>query len=56
MIILNKIFNYKKNFDRKLKDPIWEFISMRIHKYSPFLNIDVFHYKKILKNIVLGEV
>jgi hypothetical protein len=24
-------------------------------KYSPFLNIDVFRYKKIVKEIVLGK-
>jgi hypothetical protein len=33
---------------------VWETVSMRIKKYSPFLHIDVFHYKKILKQIVGG--
>jgi hypothetical protein len=27
-------------------------VSMKIRKYTPFLNIDVFRYKKILKEIV----
>lgn len=53
MIILNNILNYKKHFDNKLKDPVWEFTSMRIEKYSPFLHIDVSKFKEILKEGVL---
>ena len=49
MIILDKVFGYKKNFDKTLTDPVWEKISMKMHKYSPFLNIDVFKYKTYLK-------
>lgn len=55
MIILDRILAYKRNFDLKLKDPVWELTSMRIKKYSPFLNTDVFRYKKILKEVVVGE-
>lgn len=53
MVILNQILNYKKEFDSKLIDPIWEFVSMRIIKYSSFLHTDIFKYKKILKECVL---
>jgi hypothetical protein len=53
LIILNKILGFKKDFDTKLKDPVWESISMKITKYSPFLNIDIFKFKKILKDIIL---
>jgi hypothetical protein len=53
MVILDSIFGYRKNFDKKMDDPIWKFVSMRIIKYSPFIHIDVFKYKKILKEIVL---
>jgi hypothetical protein len=53
MIILDRILNYKKRFDKDLQDPIWEFVSMRILKYSGFLHIDVFKFKKILKECVL---
>jgi len=35
-----------------LTDPVWETVSLKIKKYLPFLNIDVFHYKKILRKIV----
>jgi len=54
MIILNMILGYKNNFDKKLKDPVWEFLSMRMDKYNSFIHIDVFKYKKILKEIVCG--
>lgn len=55
MVILDKILGFRNEFDKKLQDPVWETVSMRIKKYSPFLNIDVFQYKKVLKKIVLGE-
>ena len=54
MVICDKIFLYGNDFDKKLKDPVWETVSRRIKKYSPFLHIDVPHYKKILKDIVFG--
>ena len=53
LVILDKILGFRENFDSHLKDPVWETVSMRIKKYSPFLNIDVQRYKKILKQVVL---
>lgn len=53
LIILNRILQYKKNFDSKLTDPIWKFISMRIEKYTPFVFIDKVKYKQLLKDCVL---
>jgi len=55
MVIYNQIFAFGKNFDKKLQDPVWETVSRRIKKYSPFLHIDVFHFRKILKEVILGE-
>ena len=52
MVIYDRILGYGKDFDKKLKDPVWETVSRRVKKYSPFLNIDVFRYKKILKEVV----
>ena len=52
LVIFEKIFSFGKKFNRKLKDPVWETVSMKIKKYVPFLNINVFHYKKILREIV----
>ena len=53
MVIYDRIFLYGNNFDKKLKDPVWESVSLKIKKYNPFLNIDVFRYRKILKEVVL---
>ena len=54
LVILDKILGFRSNFDKRLQDPVWETVSMRMRKYSPFLNIDVFRYKKILKEVVYG--
>ena len=51
-VIYDKIFSIVKDFDKKLLDPVWETVSLKIKKYNPFLNIDVFQYKKILREIV----
>jgi len=53
LVILDRILGFRENFDSHLKDPVWETVSMRMKKYSPFLNIDVQRYKKILKQVVL---
>jgi len=50
--IFDKIFRFSENFNKKLTDPVWETVSLKLKKYSPFLNIDMFHYKKILKEII----
>lgn len=55
LVIFEKIFCFTENFDKKLKDPVWESVSFKIKKYSPFLNIDIQDYKNILKKIVLEE-
>lgn len=52
LIILNKILKYKANYDKNLEDPIWEFTSMKIEKYSPFIHIDIDKYKNIVKEII----
>ena len=52
LTILEKVFSFVKNFDGKLKDPVWESVSLKIKKYIPFLNINVFQYKKILREII----
>ena len=52
LTILEKVFSFVKNFDKKLDDPVWESVSLKIKKYIPFININVFQYKKILREIV----
>ena len=53
MVICDRILGYREEWDKKLNDPVWETVSLKIKKYKPFLNIDVFRYKKILKQVVL---
>ena len=52
LTIMEKIFSFVKNFDKTLQDPVWESVSLKIRKYLPFLNINVFNYKKILRDLV----
>ena len=52
LTIFDKIFRFSNDFDKKLDDPVWESVSLKLKKYSPFINIDVFQYKKILRAIV----
>jgi hypothetical protein len=52
LCIYDKIFLFGKKFDKKLLDPVWETVSLKIKKYNPFLNIDVFQFKKILREII----
>ena len=52
LVIFEKIFSFGKKFNRKLKDPVWETVNMKMKKYITFLNINVFQYKKILREII----
>ena len=52
LVIFEKIFSFGKKFNRKLKDPVWETVNMKMKKYIPFININVFQYKKILREII----
>ncbi len=52
LTILEKVFSFVKDFDKRLQDPVWETVSLKIKKYTPFLNINVFNYKKLLREIV----
>ena len=51
-VIYEKIFHFSNNFDKKLTDPVWETVSLKLKKYTPFININMFSYKKILRTIV----
>jgi len=52
MVIYDKIFSYISEFDKKLLDPVWETVSLKIRKYKPFIQVDIFNYKKILRDII----
>ena len=52
LTIMEKVFSFVKDFDKKLTDPVWETVSLKIRKYIPFININVYNYKKILKEVI----
>jgi hypothetical protein len=52
LVIYDILFQFGNVFDKKLIDPVWETVSLKIRKYKPFLNINVFQYKKLLREIV----
>ena len=49
LIILDMILGFMVNWDRKLKDPLWESLSFKIRKYRPFLSIPTQKYKTLLQ-------
>jgi hypothetical protein len=53
MVIYDRIFLFGKDYDNKLIDPVWQLVSKNIKKYNSFLNIDIFKFKKILKECVI---
>ena len=52
LTILEKVFSFVRDFDKKLTDPVWETVSLKIKKYIPFININVYNYKKIIKEVI----
>jgi hypothetical protein len=52
LTIYEKIFHFSKDFDKKLLDPVWETVSLKIKKYAPFINTDIFQFKRILREII----
>lgn len=54
LVILDKIFNYTKQYDKVLIDPVWEILSLKIKKYSPFLQINTEKYIQLMKETVCG--
>lgn len=52
LVIFDKIFQFGSRFDKKLLDPVWETVSHKIRKYSPFIHIDVTQYKQTLRNVI----
>jgi hypothetical protein len=52
LTIYEKIFHFSKDFDKKLVDPVWETVSLKIKKYAPFINTDIFQFKRILRDII----
>ena len=48
MVILDMLLDYTKKFNKKMSDPVWETVGLKIKKYKPFLNISIDKFKEIL--------
>ena len=52
LTILDIIFGFSKKVSRKLDDPVWDSVYLKLKKYKPFISIDTDKYKKILRGLV----
>lgn len=55
LVIYDQIFLLGNIYDTKLTDPVWQSVSLRLKKYSPFLNIETSQFKKIIRDNLLTE-
>lgn len=51
MLILDICMGYVVRWDKVLKDPLWQGISMKIRKYKPFVSVNKTKYKGVLRGI-----
>ena len=49
LLIYDMILGFMKDWDKTIKDPLWESISLKIKKYKPFLSIPVNKYKQMIR-------
>lgn len=52
LVILEKVFSFVSHIDKHISDPLWKSIMKKIENYSPFLDVDVSDYKKVIKDKV----
>ena len=53
LCVLNKILNFFPMWNKKINDTVfWPTFKRKIEKYTPFMEIDIEKYKKILKDII----
>ena len=49
LIILDMVLGFVPQWDKVLKDPLWEQLSFKIKKYKPFLSIPTDKYRSIMQ-------
>ena len=49
LLIYDQCLGYMLHWDRDLRDPLWEGLSLKIKKYKPFLSIPVDKYKRMIR-------
>ena len=53
MVVMDICLGYSKIWDKKMSDPLWESMSMKMRKYKPFLSINTNKYKKMMQETFL---
>ena len=53
LIILDMVLKFMSKWDKEMKDPLWELLSLKIKKYKPFLSIPTDKYRKLMKEMFL---
>jgi len=53
LIILDMVLKFMGRWDKDMKDPLWELLSLKIKKYKPFLSIPTDKYRKLMKEMFL---
>ena len=52
MVVMDICLGFGSQWDKKLKDPLWELISLKIKKYKPFMSVNTNKYKKMMKELL----
>ncbi len=50
LIIFDMVLGFIPDWDKKLKDPLWEQLSFKIKKYKPFLSIPTNKYRMMMQD------
>ena len=54
LVVMDIVLGFVERWDKQLKDPLWEQLSLKIKKYKPFLSINRNKYQEILKEAFCG--
>ena len=52
LLIMLTVLKLKEKYNELLQDPIWNIISSKLEKYSPFLEIDHNRYREIIRKYI----
>jgi hypothetical protein len=52
LLIMLAVLKLKEKYNEFLQDPIWNIISSKLEKYSPFLEIDHNRYSEIIRKYI----
>lgn len=49
LIILDMVLKFVLSWDKRMDDPLWSALSLKIRKYKPFLSLPVSKFKELIK-------